>query len=60
MSFYLPDGGIRCDRCGRGLYGGPLDHLTEEERTHCAALLDAESASDLNHGGGLAHGEELD
>jgi len=33
-----PGGGMICDRCGKELWGGPLDHLTEEERKACAEM----------------------
>lgn len=30
-----PEGGFVCEACGRPLWGGPLDHVTDEEKEAC-------------------------
>jgi len=43
MEIFGPNGGMICDRCGKELWGGPLDHLAED-REACERLAIVELA----------------
>jgi len=47
-SIFNEDGSLKCDICGKPLWGGPLDHLTEKEREECERLRKMTERTRLN------------